>query len=63
MIAAASSDEKRRICKEKGRADEVLDYTKEGWQKEVMRMTGGHGVDIVYDPVGKLPRHSFFPPR
>ncbi len=53
VIATASSDEKRRICKEKGRADEAVDYTKEGWQKEVVRITGGKGVDVVYDPVGE----------
>ena len=52
VIAAASSDEKRWICVEIGRADDVIDYGKEGWQKEVMRITGGKGVDVVYDPVG-----------
>jgi len=52
VIAAASSEEKRRICIEKGKADETIDYTKEGWQKEVMRITDGKGVNVVYDPVG-----------
>ena len=55
VIATASTEEKRLICKEKGGADEVVDYGKEGWQKEVLKVTGGRGVDIVYDPVGKRP--------
>lgn len=32
VIAAASSDGKRQFCKDHGGADEVVDYTKEGWQ-------------------------------
>ena len=35
-------------------ADFVVDYTKEGWQKEVLKLTGGRGVDLVYDPVGRI---------
>lgn len=54
VIAAAGSDDKRKICVDKGGADYTIDYGKEGWQKEVMKITGGHGVDVVYDPVGML---------
>lgn len=32
VIAAASSDGKRQFCKDHGGVDEVVDYTKEGWQ-------------------------------
>lgn len=32
VIAAASSDGKRQFCKDYGGVDEVVDYTKEGWQ-------------------------------
>ena len=32
VIAAASSDEKRRVCKDKAGVNEVVDYTKDGWQ-------------------------------
>ena len=32
VIGAAGSEEKRRIVKDKGGADEVVDYTKDGWQ-------------------------------
>jgi len=54
VIATASSEAKRAVCKEKGGADEVVDYTKSDWQKDVMRITDGHGVDVVYDPVGMI---------
>jgi NADPH:quinone reductase-like Zn-dependent oxidoreductase len=32
VIATASSEEKRRVCKDKAGVDEVVDYTKDGWQ-------------------------------
>ncbi|OXG89416.1 alcohol dehydrogenase [Cryptococcus neoformans Gb118] len=54
VIAAASSDAKRQFCKDHGRVDEVVDYTKEGWQNKVKTMTDGKGVDIVFDPVGMI---------
>ncbi|UOH79124.1 hypothetical protein LQV05_000114 [Cryptococcus neoformans] len=54
VIAAASSDAKRQFCKDHGGVDEVVDYTKEGWQNKVKMMTDGKGVDIVFDPVGMI---------
>lgn len=54
VIATAGSEDKRRIAKEKGGADYTVDYGKKGWQDEVKKITGGHGVDVVYDPVGML---------
>ncbi|WVR07176.1 hypothetical protein IAU60_004217 [Kwoniella sp. DSM 27419] len=54
VIATASSEDKRQICLDKGRADQVVDYTQKDWQKEVMRITGGKGVNVVYDPVGMI---------
>ena len=53
VIATASSDVKRAVCKDLAKVDAVVDYTKEGWQKEVMKITGGKGVNVVYDPVGE----------
>lgn len=35
-------------------ADWVIDYTMPKWQEQVKQITGGHGVDVVYDPVGLL---------
>ncbi|WVQ67824.1 uncharacterized protein L199_006029 [Kwoniella botswanensis] len=54
VIATASSPSKRRVCQEYGKADEVVDYTRKDWQKEVMRITGGKGVNVVFDPVGMI---------
>ncbi|MBY6204993.1 NADPH:quinone oxidoreductase family protein [Halomonas denitrificans] len=51
VIAAASTESKRVHCRDHG-ADEVVDYTADGWRDEVKAMTGGRGVDAVYDPVG-----------
>ncbi|WWC70351.1 uncharacterized protein I206_104301 [Kwoniella pini CBS 10737] len=54
VIATASSDSKRKVCLKYGKVDEVVDYTQKDWQKEVMRITGGKGVNVVYDPVGMI---------
>ena len=54
MIAAAGSQEKLNISIRHGGADHGVNYTKEGWQKEVLKLTGGKGVDVVYDPVGLI---------
>jgi NADPH2:quinone reductase len=51
VIACASSADKRTHCLERG-ADEVVDYTDDGWRERVKELTGGRGVDAVYDPVG-----------
>ncbi len=52
VIGTVSTDEKARIAKEAG-ADEVIDYSRLDFAKEVRRLTGGEGVDVVYDSVGK----------
>lgn len=54
VIATAGSPAKLGVCQKEGGADYTVDYTKEGWQKEVMRITGGKGVDVIYDPVGRI---------
>jgi NADPH2:quinone reductase len=50
VIATASTDEKRSACLEEG-ADHAIDY-QGGFLDAVKDLTGGHGVDIVYDPIG-----------
>ena len=52
VIACASSDDKLAFCKEHG-ADEVhqLRQAKTS-RKALRRVTGGKGVDVIYDPVG-----------
>ncbi|KAJ7680353.1 alcohol dehydrogenase [Mycena polygramma] len=54
VIAAASSQEKLDIVKRYGGADYTVDYTKPGWQKEVLKITNGKGADVIYDPVGMI---------
>jgi len=54
VIAAAGSQTKLEICKQYGNADYVVDYTKKNWQKDILKITGGKGVDVVYDPVGLI---------
>lgn len=54
VIAAAGSQAKLDICKRYGGADHVVDYSASDWQKKVMEITKGRGVDVVYDPVGRI---------
>jgi len=51
VIAAASSEEKLALCRQLG-ADEVINYSTTSVKDAVKEMTGGRGVDVVYDPVG-----------
>jgi NADPH2:quinone reductase len=51
VIAAASTDEKLAVCKQHG-ADELINYANENLKERVKELTGGEGVDVVYDPVG-----------
>lgn len=51
VIAAASSAEKLAVAKAAG-ADELIDYSQASLRDEIKRLTGGQGVDVIYDPVG-----------
>jgi NADPH2:quinone reductase len=51
VIAAASTEEKLQVCRDYG-ADETINYATTNLKDEVKRLTGGKGVDVVYDPVG-----------
>ncbi len=51
VIAAASSDAKLKVCRDNG-ADEVINYGSEDLRARVKVITGGKGLDVVYDPVG-----------
>lgn len=51
VIACASSDEKLAFAKQHG-AELTLNYSKEDLKEGLKKLTGGKGVDIVYDPVG-----------
>jgi NADPH:quinone reductase len=52
VIGTAGSPEKVRLALEAG-ADEAIDYTQQDFLAEVKRLTGGKGVQVVYDGVGK----------
>jgi NADPH2:quinone reductase len=62
-VIACTSPSKLDIARTVGGADFVVDYTKDGWQKEVLKITGGRGVDVVYDPVGRIKGNMLFPSR
>jgi len=51
VIAAASSEEKLQFAREAG-ADETINYSEVSLREAVKELTGGKGVDVVYDPVG-----------
>ncbi|HKC24833.1 MAG TPA: quinone oxidoreductase, partial [Thermoanaerobaculia bacterium] len=52
VIGTVSTEEKAVLAREAG-ADEVILYTKEDFVTETRRHTGGKGVRVVYDSVGK----------
>ena len=52
VIATVSTDEKANLAREAG-ADEIILYTQADFEAETKRLTGGQGVDVVYDSVGK----------
>ncbi len=51
VIAAASTDEKLALTKAHG-ADELINYSNEDLRSRIKDITGGKGVDVIYDPVG-----------
>ncbi len=52
VFTTVSTDEKAKLSREAG-ADVVIDYTKEDFEAVAKRETGGRGVQVVYDSVGK----------
>jgi NADPH2:quinone reductase len=44
VIATASTAEKLDICTRYGKADHAINYSKPGWQQQVLKLTGGKGV-------------------
>lgn len=51
VIAAASSDDKLKLCTAYG-ADETINYSTEDLKLAIKKLTNNKGVDVVYDPVG-----------
>jgi NADPH2:quinone reductase len=52
VISTVSTPEKAELARAAG-ADDVILYTQEDFEPAVKRITGGRGVDVVYDSVGK----------
>lgn len=52
VITTVSTDEKAAVAKEAG-ADHAILYAKQDFEAEVLRITGGAGVPVVFDSVGK----------
>lgn len=52
VIGTVSTEEKAALAREAG-ADEVILYTKQDFATEARRLTGGAGVQVVYDSVGR----------
>ena len=51
VIACASSEEKLEFAKQHG-AELTLNYSREDLKEGLRKLTGGKGVDIIFDPVG-----------
>jgi NADPH2:quinone reductase len=52
VIGTVGSDEKAKLARANG-ADHVIVYTREKFPERVREITGGAGVPVVYDSVGK----------
>jgi NADPH2:quinone reductase len=52
VLATVSTEEKGALAREAG-ADEIILYTRVDFEPEVRRLTGGAGVEVVYDSVGR----------
>jgi NADPH2:quinone reductase len=52
VITTVSTPAKAKLSRAAGASDVIL-YTKQDFEVEVKRLTGGKGVDVVYDSVGK----------
>jgi NADPH:quinone reductase len=52
VIATVSTGEKAELARDAG-AEEIILYTKHDFEAETKRLTGGQGVDVIYDSVGK----------
>jgi NADPH2:quinone reductase len=52
VIGTCSTEEKAALARAAG-ADDVILYTQEDFEAATKRLTGGRGVDVVYDSVGQ----------
>lgn len=59
VIAGASTANKREACQAAG-ADAVVDTSTADWSRSLKTVTGGRGVDVVFDPVGGASAEALF---
>jgi NADPH:quinone reductase len=52
VIGTVGTPEKAALAREAGASETIL-YDQQDWVAEVKRLTGGEGVDVVYDSVGR----------
>ena len=52
VIATVSTEEKAKLARDAG-ADHLIRYSETDFEAETKRLTGGRGIDVVYDSVGK----------
>jgi NADPH2:quinone reductase len=52
VFGTVSTEEKAQVARQAG-TDETILYTQQDFDAEVKRLTGGRGVDVVYDSVGQ----------
>jgi len=52
ILATVSTGDKAKLARAAG-ADEVILYSQADFEAETKRLTGGNGVDVIYDSVGK----------
>ncbi|KRE86092.1 quinone oxidoreductase [Rhodanobacter sp. Soil772] len=52
VIGTVSTDEKAALARSHG-CDEIINYTREAIAPRVRELTGGRGVDVAFDSVGK----------
>ena len=57
VIATVSTEAKAALARQAG-ADEVILYSRQDFEQEVKRLTGGRGVDVAYDSVGAATFHQ-----
>ncbi len=53
VIATAGTEAKAALAREAGASEVILYDQQPDWPAEVKRMTGGTGVDVIYDSVGQ----------
>ena len=52
VIGTVSTEDKAKLAREAG-ADDVILYTRQDFEAEVKRLTGGKGLQVIYDSVGR----------